>query len=62
MSLESILEIVGLRIKRSGVSILEDIHWRIQPGEHWVLLGGNGSGKTSLLSALTGYLIRAFTS
>jgi iron complex transport system ATP-binding protein len=25
-------------------------------GEHWVILGANGSGKTSLLSALTGYV------
>ena len=25
-------------------------------GEHWAILGANGSGKTSLLSALTGYL------
>src|SRR5690606_35551682 len=25
--------------------------------EHWVILGANGSGKTSLLSALTGYLM-----
>ncbi len=25
-------------------------------GEHWVILGANGSGKTSLLSAVTGYL------
>src|SRR5205823_8873609 len=24
--------------------------------QHWVILGANGSGKTSLLSALTGYL------
>ena len=24
--------------------------------EHWVILGANGSGKTSLLSALTAYL------
>ena len=28
----------------------------VQRGEHWVILGANGSGKTSLLSALTGYL------
>lgn len=26
-------------------------------GEHWVILGANGSGKTSLLAALTGYLM-----
>jgi iron complex transport system ATP-binding protein len=25
-------------------------------GEHWVILGANGSGKTSLLKALTGYM------
>jgi iron complex transport system ATP-binding protein len=28
----------------------------MEAGEHWVILGANGSGKTSLLSALTGYV------
>ncbi len=28
----------------------------MKSGERWVILGSNGSGKTSLLSALTGYL------
>ena len=37
--------------------ILNDVNWRVNAGEHWVILGANGSGKTSLLSALTGYLM-----
>ena len=47
----------GLLIKRDGTVILDDVNWRVQRGEHWVILGANGSGKTSLLSALTGYLM-----
>jgi len=47
----------GLSIERGSTTILRDVNWRVQPGEHWVILGANGSGKTSLLSALTGYLM-----
>jgi iron complex transport system ATP-binding protein len=52
-----ILEISNLRIQRDGVVILDDVNWRVERGQHWVILGANGSGKTSLLSALTGYLM-----
>ncbi len=52
-----ILEISNLRIERGGVKILDGISWRVERGQHWVILGANGSGKTSLLSALTGYLM-----
>src|SRR5947209_2934093 len=51
------LEISGLRIQRGRTVILNDISWRVERGQHWVILGANGSGKTSLLSALTGYLM-----
>lgn len=47
----------NLRIVRGGTVILRDVNWRVRRGEHWVILGANGSGKTSLLSALTGYLM-----
>ncbi len=52
-----VLEISNLRIQRDGVVILDDVNWCVERGEHWAILGANGSGKTSLLSALTGYLM-----
>src|SRR5450432_693360 len=56
-SIKPILEISNLRIQRDGVVILDDVNWRVERGQHWVILGANGSGKTSLLSALTSYLM-----
>jgi iron complex transport system ATP-binding protein len=35
--------------------ILDQISWKIEPGQHWVVLGANGSGKTTLLQLLAGY-------
>src|SRR5215475_16209784 len=55
-SKRDVLQVEGLRIERGQIAILNDIDWRVRRGEHWVILGANGSGKTSLLSALTGYL------
>jgi iron complex transport system ATP-binding protein len=52
----SILSVEGLEIVRDGTRILHNVTWSVAPGQHWVILGSNGSGKTSLLSALTGYL------
>jgi iron complex transport system ATP-binding protein len=55
MKATPVIEVSALRVEREAV-ILESIDWRVERGQHWVILGANGSGKTSLLRALTGYL------
>jgi iron complex transport system ATP-binding protein len=54
---QPVLSVDGLHIERGGTVILNEVSWRVERGQHWVILGANGSGKTSLLSALTGYLM-----
>jgi len=53
---QPVLEVSRLSVKRGGTEILRNVSWRVERGQHWAILGANGSGKTSLLSALTGYL------
>ncbi len=41
---------------RNGNTILDDVSLHMQAGEHWVILGKNGSGKTTILEMMNGYL------
>jgi iron complex transport system ATP-binding protein len=50
-----VIEVASLRVDRDAL-ILDAVDWRVDPEQHWVIQGANGSGKTSLLSVLTGYL------
>jgi len=52
----SVLRVSGLTVRRGSAVILEQVDWRVERGEHWVILGANGCGKTSLLKSLLGYL------
>jgi iron complex transport system ATP-binding protein len=54
--MKPVLEVSGLCVARGRTAILRGIDWCVLPHEHWVILGANGCGKTSLLKALTGFL------
>jgi len=49
-----VLEVTDLNFRR-GRPILKGISWRVDPGQHWCILGPNGCGKTSLINLITGY-------
>jgi molybdate transport system ATP-binding protein len=43
-----------MTLRRGGRRVLSRIDWTIRPGERWVLVGANGSGKTQLLKVIAG--------
>ena len=45
--------------RRDGRSILDNVNWHIEDGEHWALLGLNGAGKSTLLSMIPAYQIQS---
>ena len=40
----------------AGRRVLHGVTWRLMPGEHWLVTGANGSGKSSFLRMLHGQL------
>jgi molybdate transport system ATP-binding protein len=48
------VRLANVHLEREGRAILENVSWTIRPGEHWVLAGGNGAGKTQLLKLIAG--------
>ncbi|MCX6020053.1 MAG: ATP-binding cassette domain-containing protein [Chloroflexi bacterium] len=50
------LQNVTVALDEGATVVLRDVTWRMNEGEHWMLLGDNGAGKTSLLRLIMGDL------
>lgn len=51
-----LIEMENVDLRRDGNTLLEEITWKVDRGEHWAMLGMNGAGKTTLLKLICGYL------
>ncbi|HVJ31158.1 MAG TPA: ATP-binding cassette domain-containing protein [Gammaproteobacteria bacterium] len=51
-----LIELTHVDAWLAGRRVLHDVTWRLMPGEHWLVTGENGAGKSSFLRVLHGQL------
>jgi molybdate transport system ATP-binding protein len=49
-----LIELRNVDVALNGTTVLRDITWALRPGEHWMIRGANGSGKSTFLRLLRG--------
>src|ERR671928_719227 len=48
----AVVDLAGVTIVRNGATLINDISWRVDEADRWVIIGPNGAGKTTLLQVL----------
>lgn len=52
----ALLQLAGVTVERDNKQLVADIDWSVKPGQHWVVIGHNGCGKTTLVRLASFYL------
>lgn len=47
-----VVRLEDVTVAYQGKAVLDQLNWRVLPGEKWVVSGNNGSGKSTLISLL----------
>jgi iron complex transport system ATP-binding protein len=53
--MQEVISLSNVHFIRENRNILADIELQVNADEHWVILGKNGSGKTTILELINGY-------
>ena len=48
----AVVELAGVSVVRGSCRLLDNVDWRVEDDERWVVLGANGAGKTTLLQVV----------
>ncbi|MDW3178743.1 MAG: molybdate ABC transporter ATP-binding protein ModF [Acidimicrobiia bacterium] len=51
---EPLVQLTGATVRYTDNTVFENLDWTIEANQHWQVSGPNGSGKTCLLSLITG--------
>lgn len=54
--MKNIITMQDVSWRRNRKTILKQMNWEVMQGQHWAVLGLNGSGKTTMLNMLNGYI------
>lgn len=57
---EALIEMNNVNVGWDDHRVLIDLNWRLLKGEHWLIQGPNGSGKTTFLELITGDNMQVF--
>lgn len=49
----AVAELAGVSVRRGTALLLDDVDFRVDEGERWVIIGPNGAGKTTMLQLLS---------
>ncbi|MFA6507241.1 MAG: ATP-binding cassette domain-containing protein [Treponemataceae bacterium] len=51
---DPLIEFTAVTVEWSERKVLDRVDWKVMRGEHWLIRGPNGSGKTTILELITG--------
>ena len=58
---EKVIEMHNVNVGWDGHLVLRNLEWTLHKGEHWLIRGPNGSGKTTFLELITGDNMQVFS-
>jgi iron complex transport system ATP-binding protein len=49
----AVVDLADVTIVRGGATLLNEVSWRVDESDRWVIIGPNGAGKTTLLQVVS---------